>query len=76
MQSIFITGIGTDTGKTVVAAIITEALQAAYWKPVQAGFDQRYRQRMGGLPDQPAGRPDPAGSIPSLPPRLSAYCCP
>jgi dethiobiotin synthetase len=40
IQPIFITGIGTDVGKTVVAAIITEALQAAYWKPVQAGFDQ------------------------------------
>lgn len=31
------TGIGTDVGKTVVAAIITEALQADYWKPVQSG---------------------------------------
>lgn len=40
MQPIFITGIGTDVGKTVVAAIITEALQAAYWKPVQAGFKE------------------------------------
>jgi len=38
MQPIFITGIGTDIGKTVVAAIVTEALQAAYWKPVQAGY--------------------------------------
>ena len=37
-QPIFITGIGTDVGKTVVSAIITEALQADYWKPVQAGF--------------------------------------
>src|SRR5437773_5041399 len=36
---IFITGIGTDVGKTVVAAIITEALQANYWKPVQAGME-------------------------------------
>lgn len=35
---IFITGIGTGIGKTVVAAIITEALEADYWKPVQAGF--------------------------------------
>jgi dethiobiotin synthetase len=35
---IFITGIGTDVGKTIVAAILTEALQADYWKPVQAGF--------------------------------------
>ncbi len=33
----FITGIGTDVGKTVASAIITEALQADYWKPVQAG---------------------------------------
>lgn len=39
MRPLFITGIGTDTGKTVVAAIVTEALQAAYWKPVQAGLD-------------------------------------
>ena len=36
---IFITGIGTGIGKTVVSAIVAEALQAAYWKPVQAGFD-------------------------------------
>ena len=39
MQPIFITGIGTDVGKTVVSAIITEALEADYWKPVQAGYD-------------------------------------
>ena len=38
MKPIFITGTGTDVGKTLVAAIITEALQADYWKPVQAGF--------------------------------------
>ena len=38
-RPIFITGTGTDVGKTVIAAILTEALQADYWKPVQAGFD-------------------------------------
>jgi dethiobiotin synthetase len=38
MQPIFISGIGTDVGKTLVAAIVTEALQAIYWKPVQAGY--------------------------------------
>ena len=27
-------------GKTLVAAIVTEALQADYWKPVQAGFEK------------------------------------
>lgn len=40
MQPIFITGTGTDVGKTLVSAIVTEALGADYWKPVQAGFAQ------------------------------------
>lgn len=39
MKPIFISGIGTGIGKTVVAAVLTEALQADYWKPVQAGLD-------------------------------------
>lgn len=37
MNRIFVTGIGTGIGKTVVSAIITEALHADYWKPVQSG---------------------------------------
>lgn len=32
-----ITGIGTDVGKTVVSAILAQALSASYWKPIQAG---------------------------------------
>jgi len=36
---IFITGIGTGIGKTIAAAIVAEALQADYWKPVQAGYE-------------------------------------
>ena len=36
-MKLFITGIGTDVGKTIAAAIITEALEADYWKPIQAG---------------------------------------
>lgn len=36
-KQIFVTGIGTGVGKTIVAAILTEALQADYWKPVQCG---------------------------------------
>lgn len=39
-QPIFITGIGTGVGKTIVSAIVAEALEADYWKPVQAGFDE------------------------------------
>src|SRR6476646_7940628 len=33
----FVTGISTDVGKTIASAIITEALEADYWKPIQAG---------------------------------------
>jgi dethiobiotin synthetase len=40
MKPIFITGTGTGIGKTLVAAIVAEALQADYWKPVQAGFEK------------------------------------
>ena len=36
-MKLFITGISTDVGKTVASAIITEALEADYWKPIQAG---------------------------------------
>lgn len=36
-QQYFISGIGTDVGKTVVSAIVSEALEATYWKPIQAG---------------------------------------
>ncbi|MGV9004758.1 dethiobiotin synthase [Flavobacterium sp.] len=36
-MKLFITGIGTDVGKTIVSAIITQALAADYWKPIQAG---------------------------------------
>ncbi len=37
VKRFFITGIGTDVGKTVASACVSEALQADYWKPVQAG---------------------------------------
>jgi dethiobiotin synthetase len=34
----FVTAIDTDSGKTLVSAIVCEALEADYWKPVQAGL--------------------------------------
>lgn len=34
---IFVSGIGTGIGKTLVSAILAEALEADFWKPVQAG---------------------------------------
>ena len=33
----FVTGIDTDSGKTLASAILCEALGYDYWKPVQAG---------------------------------------
>ena len=37
MKTYFITGIGTEVGKTIASAIITKALKSDYCKPVQAG---------------------------------------
>lgn len=39
MNIITVAGIDTEVGKTVVSAILTEALQADYWKPVQCGTE-------------------------------------
>lgn len=36
-STFFVTGISTGVGKTVVSAIIAQALKGDYWKPVQAG---------------------------------------
>ena len=37
MQQVAVAGIGTGVGKTLVAAVLVEALGADYWKPLQAG---------------------------------------
>ena len=34
---VFVTGISTEVGKTLASAILTEALEADYWKPIQSG---------------------------------------
>jgi dethiobiotin synthetase len=36
-RNYFVSGIGTDVGKTVASAILCKALNAAYWKPIQSG---------------------------------------
>ena len=36
-QTFFVTAIGTDSGKTLVSAIIAKKLLATYWKPIQCG---------------------------------------
>jgi dethiobiotin synthetase len=37
MRPIFVSGIGTEIGKTVVSAVLVEKLKADYWKPIQSG---------------------------------------
>lgn len=41
MMPIVVTGTDTDVGKTVFAAALAAALDATYWKPVQAGLAPR-----------------------------------
>lgn len=36
-KGFFVSGIGTEVGKTVTSAVLVHALKANYWKPVQAG---------------------------------------
>lgn len=36
-KQLIVAGISTEIGKTVVSAVLVEALQADYWKPVQSG---------------------------------------
>lgn len=40
-MKIAIAGIHTGIGKTISSAVIAEALGADYWKPVQAGLEER-----------------------------------
>jgi dethiobiotin synthetase len=50
MTKYFVTGIGTGVGKTFVSAILTEALAADYWKPVQCGIaDGTDKETVAGL---------------------------
>jgi dethiobiotin synthetase len=37
MKKYFVTGIGTEIGKTITSAILVEYLKADYWKPIQSG---------------------------------------
>jgi dethiobiotin synthetase len=37
MRPIFVSGIGTEIGKTIVSAVLVEKLEADYWKPIQSG---------------------------------------
>ncbi len=54
MRKIFVTGVGTDVGKTVISSILVEALEADYWKPVQSGsFHGTDAQKVKSLVSNP-----------------------
>lgn len=38
IKGLFVSAIGTDSGKTVVSSILCSALNAQYWKPIQSGL--------------------------------------
>lgn len=49
-MKLFVTGISTEVGKTIASAIITETLEADYWKPIQAGdLDNSDSHKIEGL---------------------------
>ncbi len=69
--TIVVTGTDTDVGKTVFAAALTAALDASYWKPVQAGLeDGTDRDRVAALAGLPPGRVLPEAY------RLNTPCSP
>ncbi|AHB47955.1 dithiobiotin synthetase [Hyphomicrobium nitrativorans NL23] len=53
-QGLIVTGTDTGVGKTVVAAALAGALDAAYWKPIQCGLenggDSAEVRTLSGLP--------------------------
>ncbi|SMC54638.1 dethiobiotin synthase [Novosphingobium sp. B1] len=54
MSAFVVTGTDTGIGKTIFSAALTGALQAHYWKPVQAGLDdgadREHVARLAGVP--------------------------
>ena len=56
MKGFFVTGTDTGVGKTVLSALLTAALDAIYWKPVQTGSiegtDRETVQRLAEIPDE------------------------
>lgn len=54
-EKFFVTGTDTGIGKTFVSAMLMSALDATYWKPIQAGLneetDTEFVQRISGVDD-------------------------
>lgn len=57
MKALIVTGTDTGVGKTVVAAMLTLALDAIYWKPIQSGTeDGTDRERVAAMTGLPRDR--------------------
>jgi dethiobiotin synthase len=72
LRGVFVTGTDTDVGKTVVAACLTAAWGASYWKPVQTGLasdpgDTATVARLTGRPPEHAIKPAYAFQAPLSP---------
>jgi dethiobiotin synthetase len=63
MDRIAVLGIHTGIGKTIVSAVIAEALGADYWKPVQAGLEERDSSVISGLITNGAARIHPEAVV-------------
>jgi dethiobiotin synthase len=55
-EKFFISGTDTGIGKTLVSAMLMSALDATYWKPIQAGLDEEtdseFVKRSSEAPDE------------------------
>lgn len=69
MRGYIVTGTDTDVGKTVFAAGLSQALQAAYWKPAQAGLE-------GETDSQAVARLAPDAQVLEEAYRLATPCSP
>jgi dethiobiotin synthase len=57
MKTLIVTGTDTGIGKTVVAAMLTLALDGFYWKPIQSGITGGTdTQKIAALTDLPRAR--------------------
>ncbi len=66
-RSIAILGIHTGIGKTIASAVLAEALGADYWKPVQAGTEEKDADILRQLLTNGATRVHPEAIVLSQP---------
>jgi dethiobiotin synthase len=74
-ERFFVSGTGTGVGKTVLSALLCAALDAVYWKPIQAGTregtDRNTVMQLAQLPHAQT-RPEVYRFAPPVSPHLAA----